>query len=252
MIKPLELVDISFLILSEASKRNIMLRILGGIGVYIHCPTYRWMFFAHKRNPKDVDFASYRNEAERVHNFLISLGYKEDKTVRLYSGGDRQRFFVPNTCYHLDIFFDKLKFCHDIDLKGRLHLDFPTIPLSDLLLEKLQIVEINEKDIVDIILLVREHEIADFEGKEVINIDYISYLCSNDWGLYKTATSNLITVKNNLNTYLKSPSDITDVQNKIDRMLLGINQRQKSLKWKLRSLLGERIKWYREVEEIAR
>jgi len=131
-----------------------------------------------------------------------------------------------------------------------LELDFPTITPSDLLLEKMQIVQITEKDLKDTMILLREHEIKEHEN-DVINTKYIAKLLSNDWGFYYTVTTNLKKTKEFLNFFdALTDEDKNIISEKIDKLLDYIEREPKSLKWKARAKIGTRKKWYREVETI--
>jgi hypothetical protein len=142
--------------------------------------------------------------------------------------------------------------CHMLEFKNRLELDYPTIPLSDLLLQKIQIIKINEKDIKDIIILLREHQIGEFE-KETVNINYIARLLSKDWGFWYTVTLNLDKTKEFLAEYKNlADADRKDVETKLDNILKRIEDEPKSIQWKLRSKVGTSKKWYTEVEELIR
>ena len=145
------------------------------------------------------------------------------------------------------MFFDELHMAHDINFRGRLEIDYPTIPLVDMLLEKMQIVNIDDKDLVDTVVLLREHAVGSGD-KETINVDYLASLCASDWGLWKTVTTNLEKVRNfAYNATFLGKEDIDDVVSKVGAILEAINNKPKTTKWKLRAKVGERIKWYREV-----
>jgi hypothetical protein len=142
--------------------------------------------------------------------------------------------------------------CHTIDFRNRLEMDPRTISISDIMLEKLQIVKINEKDIKDVMILLREHEVGMREN-ETINTAYISKLFSNDWGFYYTATTNLKLIKAKLNDSYRSifrEEDISDIADKIDKLLNAIENEPKSTSWKMRARTGPRKKWYQDVEEV--
>jgi hypothetical protein len=139
--------------------------------------------------------------------------------------------------------------CHTINFKGRLELDYPTITLTDLLLQKIQIVKLTENDVKDIILLFLEHDVGDID-KEVINARFISTLFSKDWGFYHTATTNLNRIKHLLPTQDGlSEEDQKVVAIKIDDLLRLVINEPKSKRWKIRARIGTRKKWYNDVEE---
>src|SRR5207237_5396907 len=106
------------------------------------------------------------------------------------TGGTRYYFKHPRTGLGVDIFMDELYYCHRIAFGGRLHVDSHTIPLAELLLEKMQIVELNEKDVKDTIVLLLEHDIGDGDD-ETVNGRLIADVLSDDWGFYHTVNMNL-------------------------------------------------------------
>ena len=144
-----------------------------------------------------------------------------------------------------------MDFSHVVSWKNRLEVDNPTIPLAELLLEKMPIFEINEKDIIDTIMLLLEHPLGDNDD-EVINIELISELLSRDWGLWRTSTMNLNKVKQMAGHYPQlSEDDRAKVVSQVDKALARIEQEPKSRGWKLRARVGDRVKWYKDVDEVS-
>jgi hypothetical protein len=153
----------------------------------------------------------------------------------------------------VDVFFDKLDFCHAIDFRKRLEVDYPTISLADLVLEKLQIVEINEKDLKDMIVVLLEHAIGDSDAPETINGAYISTLLSEDWGFFHTLTTNLNKVDQFTDSYeALVPEQRTDVHGKVATLRQLVESRPKSFGWKVRARVGTSRKWYKDVAEERR
>jgi hypothetical protein len=139
--------------------------------------------------------------------------------------------------------------CHTIDWRKRLEVDSPTIPLADIVLEKLQIVEINPKDIKDLILLFLEHDVGAVD-KEIINGEYISGLLSKDWGFYYTSTMNLNKTLSLMKQYIQLPEEEEKiVRERVQKLIDMIEKQPKSMGWKMRSRVGTKQKWYMEVEE---
>ncbi|MGC8567566.1 MAG: hypothetical protein ACP5M8_08000 [Caldisphaera sp.] len=241
-------------IVDEAKKRGIILRVLGAVAFRIHCPNYGYIQEKLGRFFTDVDFVSYSQFKNKIRELFIELGYNfnplEEKVLSAEFGINRF-LFLDKEGKHIDIFFDKLVFSHTIPLKGRLEKDYPTMPLAELLLEKMQIIQINKKDVIDSVMLLREHQIGDTDH-ETINGNYIAKLTSDDWGLWKTVTSNLEKTKNLLQTFELDNDDKEDVSKKIELLLDIINKQPKSAKWKMRALVGEKKKWYNDVEEMYR
>jgi hypothetical protein len=158
---------------------------------------------------------------------------------------------APDIGIHADVFLDKLEFCHTIGWNGRLEMDAHTIPLAELVLEKMQIVEINEKDIIDTIMLLLEYPL-DEHDREAINIAHIASLCARDWGLWRTTTMNLDKVQRLAEGYPQlGEGEKRAVRGKVDDALSRIEGEPKGRKWRLRAVIGDRKKWYRDVGELG-
>lgn len=238
-------------LVTEAQKQGAVIRLLGAVAFHLHCPAYGNFQEQANRHFTDLDFAAYFNQNEAIRRIFTKLGYEEDREVAVVYARQRLIFDKPGTGLHVDIFFDKLDFCHPIPWAGRLEVDSPTIPLAELLLEKMQIVEINPKDIIDTVMLVREHSL-DSSDKETINADRIAAMCAKDWGLWRTVTMNLRRVIDISAGYSwLQPEDRSVVVERITQLLAMIDKAPKNTAWNLRNKVGDRVKWYKEVHEVA-
>jgi len=239
--------------LTEAAReRNLTLRVMGATAIRIHCPRFAYIHELLSRKITDLDFMAPRRESSKLLKFLEEFGYPLDREAKY-------RMAIVNRCVlrkrdnslHADLFFDELRWNHTVDLRERLRLDFPTITPSDLFLEKMQIVRLNEKDIKDVVTLLREHTVASHDT-ESVNGPYIASLLSKDWGFYYTVASNLSRVETSSLRYDKlSNEDREDVASKIAALRKLIEVEPKSLSWRMRARTGTSIKWYREVDELA-
>jgi len=239
-------------ILDAAKHEGVLLRLLGALAFHIHCPKFSYMQEMLGRSFTDIDFASYRQESSRISKLFVELGYQYDVRVRALFGSRLVFNDATGTSRHCDVFLDKLEFCHDIDFHDRLEVDYPTIPLVELLLEKMQIVKLNEKDAIDTMMLLREHQIGGSDD-ETVNADRLAKLTSRDWGLWKTITTNLQNVKGAAQNNQKlSDEDRKDIDPKITALLKCIDYEPKSRGWKIRAQIGEKRKWYRDVDELVR
>lgn len=239
----------SLKIIKNAGERNILLRLLGSVAIRVHSPQYAFLLDELKRIPNDIDFIGLKEQSKSIKELFFELKYEINQYILMISEGRRFLLNNPIKAIETEVIFDKIDYCHSFDLRNRLTLDSPTIPLADLLLSKLQIIELNKKDIVDILILLTEHNLGTHE-KETINIEYISYLLSKNWGLYYTITLNLKKIYNflskmhNFNPQAKKIS-----KGKIEKMLNSIESKKKSFRWKIRSIIGKKIQWYHVVDE---
>ncbi len=238
-------------LVNAAAEKGLTLRLLGSLAFQFHCQKYGYLQKQLGRAYTDIDYAGYTDQSSQMAPFLIPLGYQEDPEINVLFAGQRMIFNNKSLGIHIDIFFDKLNFCHEISWDGRLNSDSPTIPLAEMLLEKMQIVKINEKDIIDTIMLLLEHPLGE-QDRETINIARISSLCSQEWGLWRTITMNLGKVSQMGQGYPElSPADKSRLAAQVDLALQRIDQEPKNLSWKLRSKVGDRVKWYQEVDDVS-
>ncbi|MCC6061522.1 MAG: hypothetical protein LM581_00950 [Desulfurococcales archaeon] len=271
-LSPEEFINIVREIIERAQKRNIILRVMGAVAIYIHSLDKRESLriydvmkrFKDEENLfTDLDLIGYsRQRKEIIDYFEKELKYKYDPYVKALFGARRLVYYHPNDYFHIDIFFDKLEFSHDIFFgdrpgRGRLELDFPTISLADLVLEKLQIHEINRKDLIDLSVLFHGHELCSEIGRvdrDCIDDEYISDVLSKDWGFWYDATTNLNKLRYIVATELsqKMPEYVDKILKKIDLLNKKIDEKPKSKEWIKRSKIGTSKPWYREVEEIER
>ena len=239
-------------IMEKAGEFDVTVRTLGSIAFRIKCPDYVYMEYENGRYLTDIDFVALSGEIADVQDMFFDMGWTENQTVLRLFGHKRRIFYHPELPIHSDVFIDKLRFCHEIDFRKRLEIDFPTISVTDLLLEKLQIVEINKKDLVDVMVLLRQFDVSTSgEEKDVLNGEYLAGLLSRDWGWWRTATMNIEKTRDFSSSYL-SEEDSREVRRKLHTIMEMVDEKSKSPGWKLRSLVGDRMKWYNEVEEVER
>lgn len=238
-------------IVVEAQKQGAIIRLLGAVAFNIHCPAYGHFQQEAKRHFTDLDFAAYFSQHDAIRKTFTKLGFEEDREVAVVFARQRLIYYKPGTDLHVDIFFDKLDFCHPIPWAGRLEVDSPTIPLAELLLEKMQIVQINPKDIIDTIMLLREHPL-DNSDVDTVNANRIAAMCARDWGLWRTVTMNLNKVSQISREYSwLTEGDRAVVVEKIEALLKTIQDEPKSASWNIRNKIGDRVKWYKDVHEVA-
>ena len=236
----------------ETEDKGIILRIMGGVAIYLHSQEHKQLWENLERLGKkvfpDIDFVSYGKFRGQLLGFFQNRGFIIHQRM-LYYYGKKRHIYYGEKIPMVEVFFDKLEMNHTIDFKNRLPVDSPTIPPSELLLQKIQMVRMNEKDIKDAIVLVRAHEIGE-DDKERINRASVGARLLSDWGFYYTATTNLQKIRNSLSNYAAlGEEDIRIVEGRINELLSYLKEEPKSMKWKSRALLGTKKKWYSEVDE---
>lgn len=238
-------------IVDAGLREGATLRVLGSLGVSLHCPSGAALLSTFNRTYADIDFAGYRQESRQTGELLARLGYAEDREVFIASEGRRGLFDDPSTGIHVDVFYDRLEFCHPIPLEGRLAQDSPTIPLAELLLSKLQVVKINEKDVVDTILLLLDHELGSGD-RDVVDAGRVARLCAADWGLWRTVTLNFDKVVALARGYPQlDPAARDRVESKVSALAARIAAEPKTFGWRVRARIGERRQWWTDVEEVG-
>lgn len=237
-------------IIKASDDAGVILRVIGSLAFQLHCPKFGYLQQAMGRAYTDLDFAAYRRQVGAIRDLMTTLGYQDNKEVFIVSGGERAIFDRPEIGLHVDVFYEQLDFCHVIRWEGRLEVDAPSIPLAEMLLEKMQIVQINEKDVIDTIMLLLEHPLGDID-RETINIKRVADLCANDWGLWRTTTMNLNKVRLLAQGYdqLTAPQK-SQVDEQVESALARLDEAPKSMAWRLRARVGDRVKWYKDVDEV--
>lgn len=237
-------------IIDATERARATVRVMGSIGVAIHAHASASMLAGFGRTYADIDLAAYRSDATTITATMASLGYRDDREVYVASEGQRSIFDDPTRGIHIDVFYDRLEFCHVIPLAGRLTSDQPTIPLAELLLSKLQIARINERDVVDIALLLLDHPLGATDD-ETIDVTRISALCSDDWGLWRTLTQNLDKVRGLVAGYPQLDADQrSQVIEAASTIKVAIDGPPKSMSWRMRDRIGDRRQWWTDVEEV--
>jgi hypothetical protein len=244
-------------IIEGAHGAGITLRLLGATAFRIHCPGYEDVHKAMGRELSDIDFVAYSKEERRLEQYFSNDLHLEMErqqaalTPGLYVG--RHIYVYKETGMHVDVFIDKLDMCHVVDFRNRLHADSPTIPLAELVLEKMQIVTLNEKDVKDMLMLLAVHDVGQ-DDNDKINGKYIADLLSRDWGFYYTTSLNLEKVRKGIERYknVLRPGDADRIDKHITKLSQMIEGAPKSVKWKARAAIGTRVQWYNDVEEVDR
>jgi len=233
-----------------ASDAGYQLKILGGLGVRVLCPD----FPPRQRSGQDIDLACLGKTRRQVASHLESAGCQPDKRFNNLNG-DRQMYFTAPSGRPVDVMVDRLSMCHVLDFRPSFGSASATLDPADLLLSKLQIFELNAKDAHDIIHLlsgVRVGRDANPGSRPFIDPDRFGSVLAGDWGWWRTVTGSL----NKLPGLLSEQPGLVPPYPKFDpltqaKQLLEVAETvPKSLKWKTRSKVGDRVRWYELPEEV--
>jgi len=186
----------------------------------------------------------FRKQSKGIRALFTELGYTPREIFNAMQGAKRLIFNDVEHGRRIDIFLDVFEMCHKFDFKDRLTLDKLTIPLADLLATKLQVVEITDREYKDIMALMHDHELADADASETINVSYLANLCGNDWGIYKTFVTTIQNVLLAVNTSELSKEDQAVIKKRLEELQSRIESVPKSMGWKVRAKIGEKKQWY--------
>jgi len=204
------------------------------------------------RQYKDADFVTDKEGSMRLPDFFERMGYVPNKTFNTLSGDWRQLYYDPDhDNRQIDIFISEFSMCHKIPLEGRLDQDDVTIPLAELFLTKAQIVELNRKDLIDMMALLLDHPIGPSD-EDTINSARIAELCAADWGLYTTLNMNFDRILESVGTVGLDHEAQRVIRRRILQLQDAIEAVPKSTKWKMRARVGKRVRWYELPEEVQR
>jgi hypothetical protein len=253
----------SLRIVDAADRGGLLVRLMGGMAVRAHAPDWP---ARTRRIEVDLDFATRSRDRVAFYELLAQEGYTPDKRHNALFG-TKQAYFVDVARNRpVDVLVDNLMMCHRFDFGDRLSKSSPTLPLAELLLSKLQVVKINRKDVLDALVLLAEHPLAQDDGAPdsrhglgAINVPRILSFTSNDWGWWRTVTGNLTTLDQFLAVdFTDEDLDLNngrkvlfDPAAQIAGLRSAIESAPKSTKWKLRARVGERATWYMDPEEMG-
>ncbi len=259
-------------IVRAAQADGTSLRILGSLAIYAHSahiPEAVSLFHALGRVSAgtplftDLDLMGYAKQGRAISGVFEKMGFKPDNMVNGFFGDRRLIYYEGSNKFHVDVFLDKLEFSHDVEFgkkpgDGRLEMDFPTITLSDIVLEKLQIHKIGRKDLVDLMILFYGHEVKPSAAteKEAVDAGYIANLMADDWGFWYEATQNLGKMRQLLGTFVSEgkvkPDQTSRIEARAGALEAALKSVPKGRHWEKRAKAGTSKPWYREVEEVVR
>ncbi len=245
-----DIVKEMYRLIDAANANNIQLRAIGGLAVQAHNRKNHPLFM---REFGDLDFVVAAKQRRDFEAFMPTVNYSPHKQFNVLNGDQRQIYYHNDNDMKIDIFVGDFEMCHKIPMENRLTFDPVTIPLAELFLSKAQIVELNRKDAMDLTSLLLNNETGNGD-KNMINLQVLAKLCSQDWGLYKTTSINLGQVEKLMQdeSVNLTQEERALVLNRVREIQKTFEDMPKPLPWQLRDRVGTRVKWYIEVEEVRR
>jgi hypothetical protein len=234
-------------LVNGSSAAGLTVRIVGSTGIRLHCPDASATMDAVERPAKDIDLVVRHGDRGKLRAWLEDRGWVVDRDLLVAMEGERYAFHHPEAGLDLDVFVDKLEFCHTIPLNGRWEQHATTIPIEDLLLQKLQVHDITSSDVLDAAIVLATHDVAPGDrDDEVIDCAYVAGLLARDWGFHRDATANLDRVH-------RTAATLGDRAQRVEQRALklraAIDGTQKSRGWRMRARVGERMQWWEDVSE---
>jgi hypothetical protein len=232
-------------LLRTLNDQGVRARALGGVAVALRCPSALQPPLA--RDYHDMDLLTERAGAQALSEALVAAGFEPAERFNALHGHSRMMFSRPGEV-HMDVLVDEFVMCHRLSFKGRLDIDRETVGLADLLLTKLQIAKINHKDVLDVAALLLDHPLG---GAAEIETSRIVEVLSGDWGWWRTVTANLEVVDQLLPSLGLPPDRAWTIQARLADLGSSIAGGKRTLRWKARAKIGERMDWRFEPEEVA-
>jgi hypothetical protein len=246
-----EMVVAGLQIVAAAAARSVPVRLLGGVAIWIRASAAARA--ALGRAYPDIDLAAHKKQSRELRAVLEEQGLEPERVFNATHGARRLLYHAPGGGgWHVDVFLDTFEMSHTLDLGARLEAEDHTLAAAELLLTKLQIAEVNRKDLSDVAMLLWDHQPGAADGPGQLNLHPLTQATAADWGLYTTVTDNLAACASLLPALVTSQPDHDRITTRITAITTAIHHTPKTTTWRLRAKLGRRIRWYQTPEEITR
>jgi len=236
-------------IVAAAAARSIPVRLIGGVAIWLRGSAAARA--ALGRAYPDIDLVAHRRQSRALRAVLEDEGLVPERGFNATHGARRLLYHAPGG-WPIDVFLDTFEMSHTLDLGTRLEAEPQTLAAAELLLTKLQVAEVNAKDLSDIALLLWDHQPGDADGPGRLNLGPVTARCSGDWGLYTTATGNLSACADRLPGLVASPADRDRIAGRLEAVTRAVTTAPKSVSWRVRARVGRRVRWYQVPEEVSR
>lgn len=233
-----------------ASEHGVPLRLFGGQAIRYVTSAYPPRTYSEQ----DIDLACTSQHTPAVTGLLTELGCLPDERFNALYGHRQMYFVAPDRTTSMDVVVDRLTMCHELYFADRIERLPVTLDIADLLLSKLQVVKINEKDMKDAIYLMSAYPVRAGDEPGTIGLGRFEQIVGGDWGWWRTVTGNLSTLVETAQD-LRALVPAGASQDPFDhsrQLLEHAVAVPKSRRWRLRARLGERLRWYEEPEEVTR
>jgi DNA-binding transcriptional MerR regulator len=242
-----DVVDEALRISEEGEQGGATLRLLGGVAIRLRARD--GLHPAFEREYADLDWIVPKGKSSEAQRFFDSIGYTPHVRFNAIHGRERLLFFDEENDRQIDVLVGIFRMSHQIPFGDRLALEPVTVPLAELLLTKLQIVQLNEKDVRDALALLHDHPVQERDG-DAINAAQVARLCAADWGLWRTFTANLAALEDHIEHYELAEESKERIAERVGELQERIEEEPKSFGWRMRAKIGDRKRWYELPEEV--
>jgi hypothetical protein len=233
-------------LVEQASAAGLVVRLFGGVAIWLRASEATRAAFG--RRYADIDLVAHRGQSRELRELLEAEGYEPERMFNATHGARRLLYHAPDASFHVDVFLDRFQMSHELDLGAHLDAEPVTVPAAELLLAKLQVAEVNRKDLTDAAMLLLDHELAGEDGPGRLDVERVCAICAGDWGLYTTATDNL--------GRLRELAIDEPMRGELQARMAALSERlevaPKTRSWRMRARVGRRVRWYETPEEVAR
>lgn len=225
-------------------------RLFGGIAIWLRAsePTRE----ALGRDYPDIDLVAHKKGSRGLCDLLEAAGYEPERTFNATHGARRLLLHAKEGGHQVDVFLDEFEMSHKLDLGARLESEPLTLPAAELLLAKLQVAEINRKDLTDAAMLLVDHEPGEEGGPGRLELARLAAVCGADWGLFTTVGDNLEALAGMRGELPLAADSSARLGERLDAVRRALDAAPKTLGWKMRAKVGRKVRWYETPEEVHR
>ncbi len=234
-------------IVEKVHEKKAAIRVMGQTALRMRVPSAALVPAPSTEGGELIELAGHGSQSRQIEEVLAAEGYEANVRFNTVHGSQRMRFSNPGAGLFIEVFFDALLSYHRLEFGSRLHLDEQTLPLADLLLSQLLNVKAEDGDLRLMVCLIHDADLGGPAQPGVIDATHVVGVCADDWGWYKTVTMNLERcLAAAPGTF--SGDDLDTVVRRMKRLQQMVEEAPKSLRWQVRARVGERSRWYEEVE----
>jgi hypothetical protein len=229
-------------ILARAAGAGLALKLIGGLGCWFSIRGHEGAA-AYRRAYGDVDVIVPRRGRSALAAVLGAPDFRPNAAFNAVQGETRLMFASAGGC-KVDVFVGSFEMAHRVPFPEASFAGAASAaPAAELLLTKLQLHALTAKDIGDVTGV-----LAFLVPGADIDLARFAAPLGGDWGIWRTVTGNLATVVGAAAGAAGGPHR-DQVRAAADGLLAAADRVPKSLRWKARARIGERVPWYTEPEE---